>query len=479
MNYCIPDHIEQNRSRSLRLVCSTDSYKFQPRTNIPKEGNFLAELNVLDVFNTDQNKYMRLLLCTFFGLVDSWDVIVALICNALDRGWFTIVSKGPIHALYIGSDPSDAELNALLLDMRDAKIQFVAATCMDDAKSHLQTSPFDIVLIDLGACPVSGFETFLKLRDMCKDVPIVVISALNDEANAIKTVQHGAQDYLVKSQIDAPLLSRTILYAVERYRLMKKIELQARQLERDKSQARFIEIIAHELRNPMSVAKAILTLLRVQVKNNSIPPDLLERLQTVENEIDRLSSLLNAVFEAFRTQEGEFDFVWETCDLQTIIHEALIPFRACQGKHRFLVNEARESVFVSGDRRHLEQVLRSLFENAMKYSPDGGRIWIDYGQRDTCGWITVEDEGLGIPEDELEHVFEGFYRAGNAVSHDLAGLGLGLFIGKAIIEAHDGRIWAENKPGGGARFSVEIPLAYPITKNGNLPQHAKNGLKLS
>lgn len=302
---------------------------------------------------------------------------------------------------------------------------------------------------------------------MCKIVPIVVLSVLKDESVAMRTVQHGAQDYLVKSEIDGPLLKRTILYAIERYRLMKKVEHQARQLERDKSQARFIEIMAHELRNPMSVAKAILTLLRVQAENNAIPADLPVRLKTVENEIDRLSSLLNAVLEAFRTQEGEFDFVWEACDLQAMIDEALAPFQACQGqKHRYLLKNAEQKpVFVAGDRRHLEQVLRSLLENAMKYSPGGGRIWIDYGQRDEWGWIIVEDEGLGIPEEDLEHVFDGFYRAGNAVSHDLGGLGLGLFVGKAIIEAHDGRIWAENKAEGGARFSIEIPLAYAATRN--------------
>lgn len=378
-----------------------------------------------------------------------------------DRGgWFIIVSREPITALFIGTHPPDEPTKALLREMHDSRIHFAAAADIDDAKAQLHTKQFDIVLFDMEPCRIGGFETFLNVRDMCKNLPVVVISALNDESIALKTIQHGAQDYLVKSRVDPSLLSRTLLYAMERYRLMKKIEMQARQLERDKSQARFIEIIAHELRNPMSVAKAILTLLRVQVKNNSIPPDLLDRLQTVENEIDRLSGLLNAVLEAFRTQEGEFDFIWEACDLQQMIHEALTPFRACEGsKHRFLVNDAVEPIYVSGDRRHLEQVLRSLFENAMKYSPNGGRIWIDYGQRDEWAWITVEDEGLGIPEEDLEHVFEGFYRAGNAISHDLAGLGLGLFIGKAIIEAHDGRIWAENKPEGGAKFSIEIPLA--------------------
>lgn len=384
-----------------------------------------------------------------------------------NRGWFTIVSREPINALFIGAQPPDYRLRELLREIQSVNIHFATAndiSDMEDIKAQIQTHQVDIVLFDMTPCRTEGFESFLKVRDLCKNVPVVVISDLNDESVAIQSLQHGAQDYLVKSQIDSPLLSRTILYAVERYRLMKKRELQARQLERDKSQARFIEIIAHELRNPMSVAKAILTLLRVQLKNNTIPADLLDRLQTVENEIDRLSSLLNAVLEAFRTQEGEFDFVWETCDLQQMIHEALVPFRACQGaKHQFLVNDAAEAIYVFGDRRHLEQVLRSLFENAMKYSPNGGRIWIDYGRRGNCGWITVEDEGLGIPEEDLERVFEGFYRAGNAVSQDLPGLGLGLFIGKAIIEAHQGRIWAENKPEGGARFSIEIPLACSTT----------------
>jgi signal transduction histidine kinase len=120
---------------------------------------------------------------------------------------------------------------------------------------------------------------------------------------------------------------------------------------------------------------------------------------------------------------------------------------------------APQKTFVQGDRARLKQVIVNLLDNAIKYTPDEGRIDVSVGGRDGKAVLEVMDNGPGIPTSALPHVFERFYRVDKARSRELGGAGLGLSIVKSICLAHNGRVEAQNRPEGGSRFIVELPLA--------------------
>jgi signal transduction histidine kinase len=127
--------------------------------------------------------------------------------------------------------------------------------------------------------------------------------------------------------------------------------------------------------------------------------------------------------------------------------------------HHFLHDFPAQPMMADVDPKRIEQVLRNLLSNAIKYSPDGGEITVR-GRRDAGQFalIWVSDQGIGIPQEDLERVFERFYRVENEVTERVRGAGLGLAVCHSLVEAHGGRIWAESTPGSGSTFYFTLPV---------------------
>lgn len=230
------------------------------------------------------------------------------------------------------------------------------------------------------------------------------------------------------------------------------------QLEAERQ--RFLQIAAHELRNPMTAIKAGCGLLRLQLgrvgaRQND---DLMHGLQILETEVDRLSRLLDEILTAFRLQEGNLAIKFERVNLARVLHSALEPFEALYSNHRFIFR-GQMDLWVKGDPRRLEDVVRNLVGNAAKYSPEGSEVRVTLTRQDDRAIIAVHDEGIGIPPAELAKIFDVFYRASNLSSRDQEGMGLGLYICGQIVSQHDGKIWVESKVGQGSTFYVEFPIA--------------------
>jgi len=132
-------------------------------------------------------------------------------------------------------------------------------------------------------------------------------------------------------------------------------------------------------------------------------------------------------------------------------------FRTQTQIHEIVVRFAPDFPVVEGDPGRLEQVLNNLVSNAIKYSPDGGTIEISGRASPDDVIVTVSDQGVGVPFEEQSRVFERFYRGARERHQRTPGAGLGLYLAKAIVQAHGGRMWVESNPGEGAAFSFSIP----------------------
>lgn len=223
---------------------------------------------------------------------------------------------------------------------------------------------------------------------------------------------------------------------------------------------RFLQVAAHELRNPMTGAKGILALLRRRVDAGRPVGDLAGMMEVLEGEINRLSALLDDILEAFRLQEGRLAYHFERVDLVALVAETLRSFQAVEETHALVTSGLADGpAWVWGDAGRLEEVVRNLLSNAVKYSPAGGEVRVAVSTRGRRALLTVSDSGLGVPPDQLEHIFEPFFRGSNLAGRDPGGLGLGLYICREVVKRHAGRIWAASKEGTGTTFCVEIPLA--------------------
>lgn len=228
--------------------------------------------------------------------------------------------------------------------------------------------------------------------------------------------------------------------------------------EEEALQKTFISVVSHELKTPVSIIKGYAGTLRRQDAHWS-PEILHESLAVIEEEADNLTSLIDNLLEASRLQAGTFSLeIHEEVSLAKIAAEIARKFSTQTSKHTFVVAFPPDYPTVNGDERRLGQVLNNLVSNAIKYSPDGGKITLRGEAHQDHILVSVTDEGIGIPEHEQHRIFQKFSRLDNALSRKTEGTGLGLYLTRSIVEAHNGRIWFANNPGGhGTTFTFSLP----------------------
>lgn len=224
-------------------------------------------------------------------------------------------------------------------------------------------------------------------------------------------------------------------------------------------QGTFISIVSHELKTPVSIIKGYAGTLRREDAEWT-KETLREGLRIIEEEADRLAQQIQDLLDVSRFQANgmRLDFAdWSLASLAASVVQGFAAQTA--GRFEFELRFADELAPVHADYERIRMVLANLVSNAIKYSPEGGTIRM--GARTDGDWMVayVSDQGIGIPPEEHERVFERFYRVDNRLKREAQGVGLGLYLSRAIIDAHGGRIWVESQLGRGARFRFTLPLA--------------------
>ena len=233
--------------------------------------------------------------------------------------------------------------------------------------------------------------------------------------------------------------------------------------EEEELQKTFISVVSHELKTPVSIIKGYAGTLRRQDANWS-GEVLDESLAVIEEEADNLNVLIDSLLEVSRLQAGTFRLeMSDDVNLAKIAADVARKLGRQTEKHKVSVYFDPEFPTIFGDERRLTQVLNNLVGNAIKYSPEGGKIRIKGEVHPQHVTVSVRDEGIGIPVHEQHRIFQKFARLDNALSRKTEGTGLGLFLSKAIVEAHNGRIWFHNnnemEPGvPGTTFTFSLPI---------------------
>lgn len=222
--------------------------------------------------------------------------------------------------------------------------------------------------------------------------------------------------------------------------------------------SRMIRIASHDLRNPLHLAKGFFEVLLEDLELAAYQQQLAARvtrnLGTMERLIDNLLEL-ERIEAAEVVREAAVDFAALT---REVVQEQR--FRTEMKRLRLWTEIPEEPLLVKGDRHLLAQVVVNLLDNAIKYTPSGGDIWVRLRREGDEAVLTVRDTGIGIPKESLPHVFEQFYRAHQPGTERVPGTGLGLSLVQAVVREHGGRVWAESEgvPGKGSLFGVALPL---------------------
>jgi PAS domain S-box-containing protein len=220
----------------------------------------------------------------------------------------------------------------------------------------------------------------------------------------------------------------------------------------------FISTISHELKTPVAIIKGYAgTLTREDANWN--PETIKQGLEVIEDEADRLTALIENLLTASRLQaDRAMRLDMADVRLDELAARAVERLKSQSAKHKFALDFPSDFPPVQGDETRLRQVIDNLLGNAIKYSPEGGKIEVGGVDRGSDVVVYVRDQGVGLTEADQEHVFDRFYRVDSALSRKTQGTGLGLYLAKSIVEAHGGTIGVDSKPGQGSTFYFTIPL---------------------
>jgi len=184
----------------------------------------------------------------------------------------------------------------------------------------------------------------------------------------------------------------------------------------------------------------------------------LKFLYSITDETTKLERIVEHLLDLGRIESGRLHLERQPTELGQLIRNTISSMEALSDRHRLVSELNPASLLASVDAKRIEQVLRNLLDNAIKYSPDGGKITVQAHQDDQQIYLAVSDEGIGIPADEWDRVFARFHRVENELTRRMRGAGLGLAVCKGIVEAHGGRIWVESQPGAGSTFCLVLPV---------------------
>lgn len=244
----------------------------------------------------------------------------------------------------------------------------------------------------------------------------------------------------------------------------------SKQIEKLKDE--FVSAVSHELRTPLTAIKGYTQhlirrierrLRRAQQANQSLnlsdTPEYYDvrNLHIVQSQTEHLERLVSDLLDLSRVQWGNLDLQLSGFFLADVLTECVNSIQASAEQHTIFLDITIQDTGIVADRERIAQAIGNVMDNAVKYSPQGGQITVRLGELDGDYLISVTDQGIGINPEYLDHIFERFYRVRNAASNQFAGIGLGLYVTRAIIERHGGRIWVTNNQGIGSTFTFTLP----------------------
>jgi signal transduction histidine kinase len=331
---------------------------------------------------------------------------------------------------------------------------------MSEAIIHLAKGGVDIVLLDLGLPDAHGLDTVRRAREVAPHVPVIVLTGLDDETLAAEAMKEGAQDYLIKGQIENRALPRALRHAIERHRMQAEadqIQTQQLQLKDD-----FLSHVSHELRSPLTAIYQFGTILADGLAGETKPQQL-EYLQIILRNARQLQSMIDDLLEATRAQTGKFAVEPQCVSVSDAIVDVANTLQGAALAKEITISFDLSAPVPSAfaDPTRLRQILLILLDNAIKFTPQGGTVKVQARVSEKVPsrlLLEVSDSGCGIHPDMTERIFDRLYQIATPSLAGRKGLGLGLYICKELIALQGGEIWAQSTLGQGSTFSLTLPI---------------------
>src|SRR6266850_5487357 len=323
----------------------------------------------------------------------------------------------------------------------------------------------DVELTDLRLDDLDGIEILRETQKLWPDTVSIMLTGYASLESAVTALRSGAYDYLIKPS-DVDELRATVGRALERRRLRQRL-VELEQLDKLKTQ--FLSMASHELRTPLTAVSGFIQIARRRMSRlagaTDIPTPWRDEAQKADETLEmanrqgkKLARLIDELLDVSRLQQGRVEMRLAEMELADVVREVAERMRLLSKGHE-IETKIDGAAAVVADRDRIEQVFENLVGNAIKYSPDNGRIEVSMKVNGSNAVVSVRDEGIGVAPGEVEKIFGLFYRSPDPRADHVGGLGLGLYISREIVSRHHGRLWAERNPETGTTFLVALPLS--------------------
>jgi signal transduction histidine kinase len=382
------------------------------------------------------------------------------------------MKKDAIKILLVEDNPGDARLiQEMLAEIQDPPFVLELVDHLAKANRRLVEEDIDIILLDLLLPDSNGLETFTKIHNKAPNIPTIVLTSFDDEDLAVKAVREGAQDYIVKGQIDTHALVRAVRYALERQKMLVRLE-NSRQQQLDVKN-RFLSYVSHELRSPLTAIYQFVTILsdglagEVSTKQN-------EYLYIVLRNVGQLKTMIDELLEATRAETGKLTVEPRCISMVDIITETLKTVQTMAIAKGVLLSAdiLKNLPPVYADPERIRQILINLIDNGIKFTPENGTVSLCahiYEADPNFLCVEISDTGCGISPESTQMIFDRLFQESSSREIARKGLGLGLFICRELVALHGGRIWVESKIGKGSIFYFTLPIFF--ARESSFPVH--------
>ena len=374
-------------------------------------------------------------------------------------------------------------LNSLLdLWAKELNYDIISARSGQEALRQVLLHDFAVILLDVNMPGMDGFETAEAIHQRARsaDIPIIFVTAfLADEIDRLKAYQRGAADFLFTPVIPQILRAKIAVFVAlaskneelrhQAHKLSQRStelsatnkrltrEMEERQAAERKSHAKdeFLAMLGHELRNPLSAISSAAALIGLPKAG----PDAVARAKLIiQRQSQHLSRIVDDLLDLSRAMSGKILLSRQPLDMAQLVATCLDTFRATGRTASYTLNVELGACWVDGDATRLEQIATNLIDNALKYTPPGGRIDISIAEQDDAVLLTVRDTGVGIAADLLPHVFDVFVQGSISIDRAQGGLGIGLALVRRLVELHGGSVRAHSDGANrGSTFEIRMP----------------------
>lgn len=322
----------------------------------------------------------------------------------------------------------------------------------------------DLIICDIRMPNMDGYSVLFEIRSDARltHTPFIFLTA-NDSREAFRRgMDLGADDYLTKPFTHAEVMSavesrlamhekKTARVATQYHKLQQALE---EEKEKQVFKSRLVAMFSHDFRNPLAVISSAATLMR-DFDDRIDQPMRMKKLNRIINSSKLLTQMLEEMLLVAEMESGQFEVEHIEMDISAFFRGIVDEFQDIHAETHRLIFQTNTDRYIPADPTLLRQIAANLISNAAKYSPDGSEILVELCLTADAMEFVVEDAGIGIPDEDIPHLFTPFYRAKNAKEHK--GTGLGLAITKQAVDLCEGEISVESIIGEGSRFVVRIP----------------------